>query len=195
MLGIFLDLETNGLDCFKNRVLEIAYKIVDLEKKETIGSYHSRVFQPKEVWDRSDPNSLKVNGLKGTEQEGLSEKTVKDAIIEQFFEKKIHRENAVFICQNPSFDRPFFAQLIDANTQESLKWPYHWLDLASMFFAVHEFCPSRVLSPQPFLPLSKNKIGTSLGLAEEAFPHTATNGAEHLWQCYEALFERKGKFF
>ena len=173
MIGIFLDLETYGLDCFKNRVLEIAYKIVDLEKKKTISSYHSRVFQPKEVWDQSDPNSLKINGLKDTEQAGLSEKAVKDAIIEQFVEKNIHRENAIFICQNPSFDRPFFAQLI----------------------AVHEVCPSRVLSPQPFLPLSKNKIARSLGLAEEAFPHTAINGAEHLWQCYEALFERKAKFF
>ena len=51
-----------------------------------------------------------------------------------FARNKIKRGEAVFICQNPYFDRAFFAQLIDPDTQEKNLWPYHWLDLASMFW-------------------------------------------------------------
>jgi len=48
-----------------------------------------------------------------------------------FGEKK-----AIFICQNPHLTGYFFSQLIDSDTQELLSWPYHWLDLASMYWAL-----------------------------------------------------------
>ena len=63
MLGIFLDTETNGLNAFKHRVLEIAFKIVDLKSGEIKESYHTIIQQPENVWQSSDPASLKVNGF------------------------------------------------------------------------------------------------------------------------------------
>ena len=61
MLGVFLDTETNGLNAFKHRVLEIAFKIVDLKTGELKEAYHTIIHQPGTVWKSSDPSSLKVN--------------------------------------------------------------------------------------------------------------------------------------
>ena len=41
MLGIFLDTETNGLNILRHRVLEIAFKIVDILTGEEIDAYHA----------------------------------------------------------------------------------------------------------------------------------------------------------
>jgi DNA polymerase III epsilon subunit-like protein len=64
MLGIFLDTETNGLNFRKHRILEIAFKIIDLRNGAEITSFQTIIFQPIEVWDASDKISLKVNGIK-----------------------------------------------------------------------------------------------------------------------------------
>ena len=137
MLGIFLDSETNGLDPAKNRLIEIAYKLIDLHSGEIKDEYHSVIFQPDEVFDNSDLKSLKINGFTREEiSKGKDEKTVSFEILENFEKNNINNETAVFICQNPSFDRVFLSQIINVETQNILNWPYHWLDLASMYWAL-----------------------------------------------------------
>lgn len=187
MLGIFLDTETNGLNPFKHHVLEIALAIIDVEtglRKET---FVSVLQQPRQIWDGSDLDSLKVNGFTWEEvQKGRPPQEVTAAIEAAFQRCDVRRGQAVFICQNPSFDRAFFSHLFPTEKQEALKWPYHWLDLASMYW-----CYAIRHGVQPTMPwntgYSKDKIAAVFGLPPEAQPHRAMNGVEHLLLCYQAV--------
>ncbi len=185
MLGIFLDTETNGLDPFRHRILDIAYQIIDLNTAKKFGVYESLVFQPDEIWEISNPDSLAVNGFTYNNiKNGVKEEQVKEDILKQFEDLKIHRKNAVFICQNPSFDRIFFSQIIENKLQDHLLWPYHWLDLASMYWAIYVKEQKPINS---FKSFSKDMIAEELKLPPEQKPHRAMRGAEHLILCYEKL--------
>lgn len=189
MLGIFLDTETNGLDPQKHRVLEIAFKIVDLYSGEEIKTFHTLVQISRSLWALSDPASLQVCGIHYEEtQKGLPLEIVQKEVKNIFFNHGITRGKAVFICQNPSFDRVFFAQILSVALQEQMNIPYHWLDLASMFWG---FCMERAKNSQTPFPwevgFTKDKIATFFQLEKEKQPHRAINGVNHLIACYEAL--------
>ncbi len=190
MLGIFLDTETNGLNPFKHKATEIAFKIVEIETGKLLDSYESIVFQTYEEWQNSDLASLQINGF-NWEQVSYGKETsvIAQEIIECLTKHQIERGRAVFICQNPSFDRAFFAQFISADNQEKMLWPYHWLDLASMHWAKALLLKKENPSlPSPWeLGLSKDKIAKAYNLSEEKKPHRAMNGVNHLLLCYEAI--------
>ena len=195
MLGIFLDIETNGLNATKHKVLEIAYKIVDMSSGQLHKTFQAFIYQPLNVWKQSDPASLEVNGLSwDTIKKGRPVKEVAKEIISCFKQLDIQRNRAVFICQNPSFDRTFFNQLIDPDLQEQCNWPYHWLDLASMYWSL-------CIHNQSILPwergISKNQIAQAYHLPTEQYPHKAMNGVEHLLLCYQAIvgFPKSSKKF
>jgi oligoribonuclease len=184
VLCIFLDTETNGLNPFKYQLLEIALAIIDAETGTRYETYESVIQQPRATWDNSLPESLKVNGFTWEEVEkGRPLNEVASAIETLFTRHSIRRGEAVFICQNPSFDRAFFSQLFSTEKQEALQWPYHWLDLASMYW-------SYALLGKKVMPwktgYSKDKIAAVFGLPSEKQPHRARNGMEHLLQCYTA---------
>ena len=184
MLGIFLDSETSGLSSEKHALLEIAYKIVDLKNGRVCESYEAIVYHPITVWQESDPDSLKVNGFTyEIIKDGKKIDVVQQEILESFKRMKISRESAVFICQNPSFDRAFFSHLFPTELQETLNWPYHWLDLASMFWGI---CLRDKKYPWKS-GLSKDNIAQYLSLEKEASPHRAMNGVSHLLACYRKL--------
>ncbi len=189
MLGVFLDTETNGLNAFKHRVLEIAFKIVDIQTGELRESYESIIQQPEKVWQTSDPSSLKVNGFTYEKLlQGKKADIVATEITNILQRNQIRRGSAVFICQNPSFDRIFFSQLVDPDIQESLKWPYHWLDLASMYWA--ESMRKGKENPNHFpwvTGVSKDRIASAYHLPAEKLPHQAMNGVDHLLLCYEKV--------
>ncbi len=183
MLGIFLDIETNGLNAYRHHAIEIAFKILDVQTGIEKAQYHTVITQPKEAWLESDPASIHVNGFSWNEvKSGLPLDVVRERIIEIFESVDIKRGSSVFICQNPSFDRAFFTHIIDTETQEKLNWPYHWLDLASMHWV-------KCLLGKSDLPwnigLSKNKIAEYYGLPPESSPHRAMNGVDHLILCYK----------
>jgi len=189
VLGVFLDTETNGLNAFKHRVLEIAFKIVDLKTGELKESYQTIVQQPESIWKGSDPSSLKVNGftyeklLKGKRADIVA--TEMTNILQR---NQIKRGQAVFICQNPSFDRVFFSQLIDPDIQENLNWPYYWLDLASMYWAESIRKGKQDPKQYPWVTgFSKDRIAAVYHLPAEDHPHQAMNGVDHLLLCYEKV--------
>ncbi len=189
MLGIFLDTETNGLNPHRHRLLEIALKIVDLSTSELKAEFQSLVLLSPEEWQKSDPESLKVNGFTWEEvQKGVLPADVSSAIRELFAKQKIKRGEAVFICQNPSFDRAFFYQLIDPDLQEKLLWPYHWLDLASMYWAksIEKGKNNPKLYPWE-TGFSKDRIAKALSLPGEEKPHRAMKGVDHLLLCYRSV--------
>jgi DNA polymerase-3 subunit epsilon/oligoribonuclease len=189
VLGVFLDTETNGLNAFKHRVLEIAFKIVDLKTGELKEAYNTIIHQPEGVWKSSDPASLKVNGFTHEKLlQGKRADIVAAEITNILQRNNIRRGEAVFICQNPSFDRIFFSQLIDPDIQESLNWPYYWLDLASMYWA--ESIRRGKENPKHFpwvTGFSKDRIAAVYHLPAEAQPHQAKNGVDHLLLCYEKV--------
>ncbi len=189
MIGVFLDSEANGLNSHIHKLLEIAFKIVDLADGTVKEHYQSVIAQPIEAWEKSDKESLKVNGFTWNEVEkGKSPRHVSQEIIDCFTRHGIRRKKAVFICQNPSFDRVYFSQLIDSDTQELLSWPYHWLDLASMYWSLAMDKAKKEKSPLPWeTGFSKDLIAHAYKLPQEAKPHRAMNGVDHLLLCYEAV--------
>lgn len=197
MLGIFLDLETTGLDCFLHRPLEIALKILNLHTGQTLCEYQNVLFQTGEDFNRSDPQSAKIHQIgRGEMALGVKRDRAGLEILALFQSFNIHRSNSLFICQNPSFDRPFFSQLIEVQEQERLHWPYHWLDLASMFWSLRLASASDFDSFEKVQilgnSLSKDEIARALKLPSEQQPHRAMQGVDHLIQCYSALVGFKG---
>ncbi len=189
MLGIFLDTETNGLNPFVHRVLEIAFKIVDLTSGQVVDSYNATVKHSSDEWSKSDPVSLKVNGFTfEMTLQGISPSQAATEITNILQKNKVRRETAVFICQNPSFDRTFFSQLISPDIQEGFRWPYYWLDFASMYWA-EAMRAGRTLDEKfPWKTgFSKDKIARVYDLPPEASPHRAMNGVDHLLLCYERV--------
>ena len=187
MLAIFLDQETTGLDSYKHKLLEVAFRVVDLGTGAELASYESVVSQPESAWQARDPQAISVNGFtKEQIASGKTEAEIGAAIIELFTKLGIKRGKAVFICQNPSFDRPFFSHLVDCYEQERRNWPYHWLDLASMYWTLEVKKAQKLGKPlaEEFW-LSKDHIAEAYGLAKEATPHRAMQGVNHLLLCYK----------
>jgi len=189
MQAIFLDTETTGLDPYSHRLLEIAFKVVDVSSGCEKLTYQTIVKQPLEIWEQRDLASIEVNGFTWEKvQLGKEENIVREEIIHIFTDLKIARGSSVYICQNPAFDRNFFSQLIDVYTQEQKNWPYHWLDFASMFWALQVKANGETGdSFPPEISLSKNSIAQRFQLPIEATPHCALNGVEHLLLCYRTV--------
>ena len=190
MIGIFLDIETTGLDPLKHRVIEIAFRLINLYDGAEVSFYKSIVYQSEPVWKQSDPRSLQINGFNPSKVEcGKTEDSVRSDIKKIFKDYDLQRGKAVFICQNPSFDRSFFSQIVSTYDQEILTWPYHWLDFASMFWALKIEKSKNQSTPLDFenINLSKDKIAEKHKLPKEAKPHRAMNGVDHLVLCYATV--------
>ena len=108
-------------------------------------------------------------------------------------ENGVVKDKAFFVCQNPSFDRPFFLQLISQERMKELNMPYHWLDLASMFW-IKFFGSFTSCSPEEVYSLSKDSIAKYFGLDPEVRPHRALNGVNHLIECYNEVRKSKIKY-
>ena len=193
MQAIFLDIETTGLDCTRHVAIDVAFEVVDMTTNKSKARYQSLIKHPLDIWQLADPTSLLINGY--TFEQSSSGKeitTARDEIIAIFTELGIERGKAVFICQNPAFDRGFFMQLIDVYTQERLGWPYHWLDFASMYWSllVKQMVQANSKFPES-LNISKNEIAKVYNLPEEKTPHRAMQGVEHLMLCYQTVFGLK----
>lgn len=195
MQGIFLDIETTGLNPLRHCSLDIAFKIIDLSSGIEKISYQSLIRPTKEMWDKRDPGSIEINGFAWEQvQEGKDGEVVGKEIISILSQQQIQRSNSVFICQNPSFDRGFFNQLVDVYVQELLNWPYHWLDLASMYWAAR--VNQSHLDHQPIpekLTFSKNEIAKNYHLPLEESPHRSRGGVDHLILCYQAVMNTDWK--
>lgn len=196
MHAIFLDIETTGLDPKRHHSIDIAFKIIDISKDIPIKEYQSVIRQPPEAWDQRDLTSMKINGYTWEEiLTGKGSSEVRSEIIKAFSEVPIQRGAAVFICQNPGFDRAFFSQIVDVYTQESLNWPYHWLDLASMYWAfLSKSYQEKQISFPEVLNLSKNEIAKVFQIPAEKSPHRAINGVNHLIECYQAVIGHRFAF-
>ena len=193
MLLVFLDTETSGLNPEKHRILEIAFKILDSVSGKHVASYPSIIAQPQAVWAAADPESLDVNEFTWEEvSTGKPENVVANEVSDILNQAGMTDQGGVFICQNPSFDRAFFCGLINADIQTEYGWPYHWLDLASMFWAIRMMQDKKSVKQIKEEGLSKNKIARHFGIPAEASPHRAMNGVKHLIACYEALFGKIG---
>jgi oligoribonuclease len=185
MLGVFLDSETSGLDPYIHTVLELAFVIVDLQSGRELLSWEAVLKPSLEDWERSDQKSLLIHGMSWEQlSSGIDLQEARLSIEEVCARFGIVQNRAVFICQNPSFDRPFFSKIIPPYRQEELHLPYHWLDLASMYWAL---ILSKRQATTLTISFSKDAIAKDCGLPPELHPHRAMNGVRHLLLCYEKL--------
>ncbi|NGX56082.1 MAG: DNA polymerase III PolC-type [Candidatus Anoxychlamydiales bacterium] len=188
MFGIFLDTETNGLNPYINKIFEIAFKIIDLYTGDIIDEYQSLIKIDKSIFESSNLKSLEITGFTFEElQKGKDISIIQNELITIFKKYTLTDENSFFICQNPSFDRIFVSQIIPPELQTEFNWPYHWLDLASMFWSISIKTKE---SNKPFLwqnNLSKDIIATTYNLPKEKLPHRAMNGVNHLILCYKSV--------
>lgn len=189
MDAIFLDIETTGLDSKVHRPIDIAFKVIDIVTHKEKGSFQSLIKWSQAVWDQKDPTSIEINGYTWEEvSSGINPDEAGHLIIQELNRIPIVRGKAVFVCQNPSFDRAFFNIVVPVYTQEKLNWPYHWLDFASMYWMLQIQKSIDLKQPLPeMMSLSKNSIAQSIGLPPEGSPHRALNGVNHLIQCYLTL--------
>lgn len=186
MKGIFLDLETTGLDFDTHVVLDVGIAVVDFNNMHTMMSYTSCITCDAHDWTLADKKALEVNGFTPENHWQLAKKdyVVRDEIIDFFKLTGVQKEKSFFICQNPSFDRPFFLQIMSQELMNDLNLPYHWLDLASMFWLKKYAC----INPSPEqISLSKDSIAQEFLIPPEKKPHKALNGVMHLIRCYKAL--------
>lgn len=196
MKAVFVDIETTGLDFDRHVAIDIALIIVDLNDYTDVHEYTSCIRCDDSDWWYSDPKALEVNGYNSLNHPKIAQDDwIVSEQIEDFLRRhEIVKGKAFFICQNPSFDRPFFLQLMCHEKMIEMDLPYHWLDLASMYWI--KFFGSFYPIPSPYciipemaseISLSKDSIAKHLGLSPEEKPHTAIRGARHLLDCYRAV--------
>lgn len=184
MIGIFLDTETSGVDWNHHEILEIAFSLIDLATGSLLLQFSSLVKISLTAWKKANPESLKFTGITWEDVEGgKSKHELAQEIVEIFKKYHLTRGKAVFICQNPSFDRIFFSHLISPTEQEKHDFPYIWLDLASMHWAVR----LSKGTPISHITLSKDDIATFYKLPREKRPHRAQQGVDHLIACYKKV--------
>jgi DNA polymerase-3 subunit epsilon/oligoribonuclease len=183
-------METNGLNMETHIPVEISLIIADADCSEIECEYTSLIkpicYDEEEFIKNSTPEALKVNGItyQMLREQGKLPTQVRFEIEDLFVKHSIFRGEAIFICQNPSFDRAFINKLFWHENMEELKWPYHWLDLASMYWI--KFFGS--CYPIPYtVSLSKDSIAHAMGLPPEEKPHRALNGVKHLMMCYKRI--------
>jgi DNA polymerase-3 subunit epsilon/oligoribonuclease len=181
-LAIMLDTEPTGLDPLSNHAIEIAFKIVNLTSGSVVASYQSVIKLSAEEWKAAHPKALEVNRFTWDEnlQRGKPRELVRKDILEIFQKNAITKNAAVFLCQNPSFDKAFFSQIVPQEVQTKNKFPYHWLDLASMDFAFERAKIAKGLKGNNITSLSKDNIAKRHNLPPEEQPHRAMNGVDHL---------------
>ena len=184
MRGIFVDLETTGRDASKHVVLDICVAVVDMTSCDNIAQYHSCITCSADDWLRSEPKALQVNGFDESALiQGKSIERVSYELLGFLVNLQLTRYNSFFMCQNPTFDKPFFDKIITLENQENYDMPYHWLDLASMYWIV------KGVGNIGDINLSKDAIARNIGRPIEEMPHRATNGVRHLIECYKVLKE------
>lgn len=182
MRGIFVDVETTGRDASKHVPLDICVAVVDMTSCYNIAQYHSCITCSADDWLHSEPKALLVNGFdESALVQVKSIEKVSDELLDFLINLKLTRYNSFFMCQNPTFDKPFFDKIITLENQQKYDMPYHWLDLASMYWIVS--CGINIGD----INLSKDAIARNLGLPIEEMPHSATNGVHHLIECYKVL--------
>lgn len=194
MKAVFVDIETTGLDFDMHVPIDIALIIVDLNDFTNSSAYTSCITCDARDWALSDVQSLIVNGYNPDNLIGKNDWEVGKEIEQFLVNHEIVKGKAIFICQNPAFDKPFFLQLISQERMNDLNMPYHWLDLASMYWIKFYGSFHPIPTPDCIIPelayevsLSKDSIAKRLGIAPEEKPHRALNGAMHLMKCYRAV--------
>jgi len=184
---VALDTETGGFDCRVQAAFEIAVKVVGCSTGKIYATYQSVIKISKDEWKKAIPSALAVNKFTRDELEsGQPKEKVSQDIQEIFKRLKLNNKNALFMCQNPSFDQGFFNTIVPWKAREKAKFPYHWLGLESMYHA-RRIDKLKTGDPVSAVSYSKDNIAKCLGAESEPKPHRALNGVNHLLELYEKM--------
>jgi len=163
----FVDLETTGLDPFRNEILEIG---VVLYRPETDTHTEWSVKVKPERIEDAHPKALEINGY--TEKAWTKAVTIEHAL------KELNKKcgpNATFLAYNATFDWSFL-EVASARTGIALPFQYHRLCVMSM---------ARKLLRLPSYTL-KN-VCEHLQIPPEPSVHRALNGARNAYEVYLKL--------
>jgi DNA polymerase-3 subunit epsilon/oligoribonuclease len=203
---VFLDIETTGLNPDIHDPIEIAVCVVDTERCKDVVSAQCNIIFSQNVltcptyneciklsanqWESADVEALNVNGFNSNcVWNGSLIEDVQESLLKFLNYNNVRKDHAVFVCQNPAFDRMFFHKIIPLDVYLNEDMPSHWLDLCSVFLG--SIIDNRFYHGNEFRIFSKDEIANEIGLAREESPHKALNGVKHLIDCY-LLISKKG---
>ncbi|MEC7839361.1 MAG: hypothetical protein VX777_04920 [Chlamydiota bacterium] len=130
--GIFVKIETSGLDYINDRITELAIKAVNLKTGEELTSFNT-VYEDE--------------GMAGTE--------TTEKIIQLFKKNKLNHSSACFFAYSNNFTSTFFSRIISPKNQSEHNFPKHWLDIrtlcsTALFVANAESTPRWHIRSQQF---------------------------------------------
>lgn len=185
MIAVFLDVETTGLDYKRDKLIEVGLIVVDLDQNKVVNSYEAIVKHEDLILENTTGHHINQISTEEMLKEGKKEELIAFEIEEILIEHAFFMHHGFFICQNPSFDFMFTRHLFACMKTSPRAWPYHWLDLASMYWV-------KIGHKSQFpVVLSKNNIARQLDIDSEAQPHRALGGALHLLDCYQEIMSRE----
>lgn len=169
------DLETTGPDPFTHEIIEIGLVLID--SQGNILETWSVKTKPEHP-ETADPEGLAVNGY----EPDLWKDAVPLADALRTYAAKT--KGALFCAHNATVDWSFIATAFQragiVNT-----FDYHKIDTFSLAW--------QALRNNPPKTFRLKDIALHLGIAPEAEPHRALNGAMLAYQAYKALTEQSGE--
>lgn len=164
------DLETTGLDSYKNEIVEMGLVLMNQRTLEVIGTWERKVLPTRMQY--AHPKALEVNGY--------TDAAWKDAVplTDAMREYAAKTAGAIFAAYNVTFDWPFMQQAF-ANTGVQHALDYHRMCLFSIAWDR--------LRDAGLSSYSLDGVSRHFGLPDEARPHRALNGARRAAEVYQRL--------
>lgn len=160
---IVIDIETTGLDEYKNSIVSIG--ALDFFNP------NNQFYQECGIWAGSEinPKALEINGF-SEEQVRNSELSLKQILV-NFLEWAKNIENKIIAAENPDFDKRFLKFSIE---KYRLEWPFghRTVDLHSLSVSNH------IKRKLNYSSLNLDKTLNYVGLPQETKPHNALTGAK-----------------
>jgi DNA polymerase III epsilon subunit-like protein len=167
---VVLDIETTGLNPFKNSIVEIG--ALDFNNPSNQFYQKCRVFEGAEI----DPVALKINGYDDSQLLDFTRKSLEELII-SFIDWINKIDDRTIEGHNVDFDINFLKETIKRYNID-FNFGFRKVDQHSLIYAHHLKFKKKLSLKKNLSNLGGDKIMEYVGLPTEPKPHTGINGAK-----------------